>query len=168
MTELLHVVNEQDEVIGSDTKSNKLSKRFISRNVAIYVKDNEGKFIVCQRADNKITYPGCLDVSAVGHVKFGETYEQAAARELKEELGIDCELKFCVKKFTSMPHEGKPIEFFTSIFWGRHDGEVKLNEELVNHKKFTREELLKLMDESPEKFVPTFREDFKRYNYLFK
>jgi len=168
MTERLYVVNKQDEVIGSEEKENKLKKNFISRNVSIYIKDGDDRFIVCQRAKHKSTYPGCLDTSAVGHVTFGETYEQAAIRELQEELGISCQLKLCTKKFTSMDYQGKPLQFFTSIFFGRHEGEVQLNEELVSHKKFSKEELLKMMEESPEKFVPAFREDFQRYNNLFQ
>lgn len=41
-----------------------------------------------KRADAKATWPGFWDISAAGHVDYGETPETAAIRELKEELGI--------------------------------------------------------------------------------
>ena len=41
-----------------------------------------------QRADDKKTWPGYLDISAAGHIDFGETPLQAAVREAAEEIGL--------------------------------------------------------------------------------
>ncbi|WP_239616135.1 NUDIX hydrolase [Cohnella mopanensis] len=40
-----------------------------------------------QRSANKDTNPGCLDITAAGHLEAGET-PQAVLRELEEELGV--------------------------------------------------------------------------------
>lgn len=51
----------------------------------------EGLDVVLQkRAATKDVWPGRFDASAAGHVRFGETIEQAT-REIEEELGIHVE-----------------------------------------------------------------------------
>lgn len=41
-----------------------------------------------RRAETKIAFPGCWDISAAGHVAAGETVEETALREVHEELGV--------------------------------------------------------------------------------
>ena len=45
--------------------------------------------LVPKRSSNRKIFPNCYDFSVGGHVNSGESYEKAAYRELKEELGID-------------------------------------------------------------------------------
>lgn len=42
-----------------------------------------------KRAKNKRTWPDKFDISAAGHIDLGESPEQAAIRETKEEIGVD-------------------------------------------------------------------------------
>jgi isopentenyldiphosphate isomerase len=57
------------------------------------VYDLEGRptGVAKQRALRKDVFPGRFDASSAGHVRFGETLEEAA-REIEEELGIRVEL----------------------------------------------------------------------------
>lgn len=48
----------------------------------------KNKFLVQKRSKDDPSRPGRLDWSASGHIKYGETVEEAAKRELREELGI--------------------------------------------------------------------------------
>lgn len=54
--------------------------------------DRSGYDVLLQkRSSNKDSYPGCYDISSAGHVSAGDTYQETAIRELKEELGIEAE-----------------------------------------------------------------------------
>lgn len=50
--------------------------------------DGKTEVMLQQRSERKEEYPGCWDVSCAGHRKAGDTCEEAALRELEEELGI--------------------------------------------------------------------------------
>lgn len=54
----------------------------------ISILDKSGRLLVQKRSTQKELFPGRWDNSAAGHVDVGETYEQAALRELSEELGL--------------------------------------------------------------------------------
>lgn len=51
--------------------------------------DDGIEVLMQQRAQDKPTWPGFFDISAAGHIDFGETPLKAAVRETKEELGVD-------------------------------------------------------------------------------
>lgn len=46
------------------------------------------ELLLQQRAESKTTWPGYFDISAAGHIDFGETPLQAAVRETREEIGL--------------------------------------------------------------------------------
>lgn len=57
--------------------------------VWLWRKDNGAVEVLLQkRADDKPTWPGYFDISAAGHIDFGESPIQAALREMDEELGV--------------------------------------------------------------------------------
>lgn len=61
----------------------------IHRSVHVVVYSTDGKSILLQkRKMTKDIQPGKWDTAVGGHLMVGESYEQAAAREMGEELGI--------------------------------------------------------------------------------
>jgi len=58
------------------------------RSVLVLVYDLAGRLYLQKRGPQKSLYPGRFDLSATGHVRAGEAREDAAARELFEELGL--------------------------------------------------------------------------------
>jgi len=58
------------------------------RSVMVLVYDAAGRLYLQKRSPQKSLYPGRFDLSATGHVRAGEAREEAAARELFEELGL--------------------------------------------------------------------------------
>jgi len=163
--EPLDIVDEKDKVIGRDTKDNKFLKELISRNVAIFVLDDAGKLLIVKRSSQKKSFPNRYDLAACGNVKAGESYEGAAKRELKEELGIDCQLEFLDKIFNRFKENEREIKYFTGIFLGRFSGTVKLNDELVEPQKLTVLEIERMIDKDQNLFTPGFVNDFLRVKY---
>ena len=87
MTEYLDVVDQNDQVIGRETREHVHRAHLIHRGVHILVVNDSGRVLVQRRADSVDNYPGYFDASVGGQVASGESYEQAAARELEEEIG---------------------------------------------------------------------------------
>lgn len=54
-----------------------------------------GKYDVLlqKRSAIKDSYPGCYDISSAGHVTAGDTYPEAAVREMGEELGLSVQVQ---------------------------------------------------------------------------
>jgi len=62
--------------------------------VQILVVHTDGSILVMQRDYEKESHPGEYEASAGGSVLKGETSKQGALRELKEETGIEAEVKY--------------------------------------------------------------------------
>lgn len=88
--EFFDIVNEKDEVIGriAEDKQNTVKPSQL-RFVNIIIINDDNKIILPKRTSNRRIFPNCYDFSVGGHVNSGENYEEAAYRELKEELGIE-------------------------------------------------------------------------------
>lgn len=160
--EMLDVVNEKDEVIGQDLKSDKIAKGLISRVAAVFLVDFEGQFIITKRSEQKVIDPGLYDLAAVGSVLAGESYEDGMRREIKEELLIDCELEMLDKFYQEINHQDKKLKFFCAVFFGRTEQIPVLNEEVAEFRKMSFEEIKKETMKSPEKFCPGFLKDFRK------
>lgn len=51
--------------------------------------ENGFDVLLQKRSSNKDSFPGCYDISSAGHIHAGDDFLESAARELKEELGIE-------------------------------------------------------------------------------
>lgn len=148
------VVDQNDKQIGVENLMDAIEKGLIRRAARVYVFNESGQLLVQQRGA-KVLKPLMLDQSAAGHVDEGETYEQAAYRELYEELGIQ---NIVLKQIES--------PFLTAGFYNSvykvvipDDLEIKYDSEEV-HAVFWYDidKLNKEMKESPEKFTQAFKE----------
>lgn len=87
--ELVDVVDEDDRVVATVTRRRMRAERLRHRAVSIAVLGSDGRLLVHRRADDKDVWPGMWDLAAGGVLAAGETYDDAARRELAEELGIE-------------------------------------------------------------------------------
>lgn len=89
MDELLDIRDEFGEPTGKTTLKSEAHKRgLFHATVHIWFYTKNGDVLLQKRASSKETFPNFWDVSVAGHVLAGETIEDAAIREVKEEIGI--------------------------------------------------------------------------------
>ena len=87
--EIFDVVDEHDRVIGQRTRSDVHRLGLMHRATHTLVFNREGKVFLQKRSMKKDRQPGKWDSSASGHVDAGESYDRCAARELREEIGLE-------------------------------------------------------------------------------
>ncbi|MBI4146160.1 NUDIX domain-containing protein [Candidatus Woesearchaeota archaeon] len=93
-SEVLDVVDANDNVVGQTDMSELYEKKLLHRIVHVFViHPMTGEVYFQKRSDSKSYLPGFYCTSAGGHVRSGESYERAAMRELKEELGLEVPVK---------------------------------------------------------------------------
>lgn len=138
--DLLAIVDENDAVIGSKTRREIHQQALRHRSVHILVFDSLGRVCLQKRSIFKDVNPGAWDTSVAGHVDFGETYLQAALRELSEELGVNQpESLTPIGRIDAS--EGNGWEF-VEIFAIRHLGQLTPNlDEIETLEWISREDL---------------------------
>lgn len=161
MSELVERVDERDEVLGVVDRAEAISQGWLHRVATIVCRDDAGRILVHRRADDMSRFPGQLNWMMGGAADVGEPYEQAAARELAEELGVHARPRFVFKFLCAG---------VISPYWlGVH--EVVVTEsvrpdpaEIAWCDWLTEEELVDVARH--ESFVPDAREAFDRYRAL--
>ncbi|MEO6125565.1 MAG: NUDIX domain-containing protein [Ilumatobacteraceae bacterium] len=86
--ELVDIVDEQDNVIDVVTRRRMRAEVLRHRAVYIAVQGTDGRLLVHQRSFAKDVRPGAWDIAVGGVVGSGESYDEAAGRELAEEIGV--------------------------------------------------------------------------------
>ncbi|MEM0360133.1 MAG: NUDIX domain-containing protein [Candidatus Diapherotrites archaeon] len=134
---------------------------FWHKGVHVWVFNSSGKLFLKKRAENKEFYP--LHWEDVGeHLKPNESFEQAAIRGLKEELGITgVRLEKIAETKNCYPE--KNCEF-SELWKCTYDGKISENKKESFDGRFFSIQEIKSMLKEREKFTPWFKEMF--YNYL--
>lgn len=88
--ELVEEIDARGEVVRVVTRAQMRAERLRHRCVYLLV-EHEGRLLVHRRADDKDVWPGRWDVAAGGVVTAGESWDDAARRELAEELGVQAD-----------------------------------------------------------------------------
>ena len=116
------------------------------RCVYIGVVDRAGRLLVHQRAADKDVYPSYWDVAAGGVCSAGETWEETARRELREELGVEAPLEDLGQGSWS----SADVSVVGRTFLARHDGPFTFADgEIVTARFVARPELETLLRTEP-------------------
>lgn len=88
LSELLDIVDDYDQVIGTLTRGEIHRRELKHRSVHVLVFDGDGSVLLQKRSMEKDECAGMWDTSCAGHVESGQDYAETAPRELEEELGF--------------------------------------------------------------------------------
>jgi isopentenyldiphosphate isomerase len=97
MGELVERMDEQDRVLGVVDRDEAIANHWLHRVATTVCRDPEGRVLVHRRQEGVSRFPGQYDWLIGGAAEVGESYEEAAVRELAEELGVDVPVRFVFK-----------------------------------------------------------------------
>ncbi len=162
--EFFDIVNEMDEIIGkiSEDMQNTVKPSQL-RFINIIIINDDKKILVPKRSFNRRIFPNCYDFSVGGHVNSGEEYEEAAYRELKEELGI---VNVKLQEVAYFSPYYSDSNTFQKVYILKYNNEIKNYDQDGIEKIYymTKEEIQELMKDKPSLFKTDY---FMVMKYLF-
>ena len=157
-------VDRDDREIGSGTIRHAVEHGIVRRVVRVIIENDAGEILLQKRSATIVSYPNLWNDSTSGHVDVGESYAAAAARELKEEMGIEVPLTEVGKFYgeeTEPPHLRKA---FNMVYRGVFNGEPRIDPHEVGDARWvSRAELRAWYTETPGDFTPGSIESFEFY-----
>jgi isopentenyl-diphosphate delta-isomerase len=160
------IVDENDEPVGTAPIEEVYQKGLRHRVARVMVEDGEGNIALQKRSSTIIGYPGCWDNSAGGHVDEGESYKQAAERELFEEIGVKDELQAVGGFSTNVVDNDRIVNRFSRVFKVTVDRDISFvvhKREVSEVRWFSIEQVKKLIEESPDVVTDGLSEIIKRF-----
>ncbi len=172
MDEMVKVLNEQGQEMGSIVEKLKAHKEGICHGVVVIaIINSNGKVIIQKRAIAKREEPGKWDLSASGHISSDEAIIDAAIRETYEEIGIKIvadDLTYIDTFLFKAEGFNKKISHYTYVFIVKKDideSELVLQESEVDEVKFVdKKELLEMLNKG--KMVSPFKYCAKILDYM--
>lgn len=165
--ERLILVDSHDNIVGYDTKLNAhRGAGTLHRAFSIFLFDGPGRVMLHQRSESKPLWPGFWTNSCCSHPRCGESYQDATARRLREELGISSTLTrlYQFEYHARYNSHGSEHEL-CSVFAGNlPTGEtVSVNDyEIMAWDWFDVAEVDALVAQDPARFTPWFLLEWSR------
>ncbi|MFJ8386575.1 NUDIX hydrolase [Streptomyces sp. NPDC094438] len=159
MAELVERVDEQDRVIGVVERGEAVRAGWLYRMAMVLCRDRDGRYLVHRRPESSSRFPGEHSWLVAGAVGVDETYEDAARRELHEELGVEA----AVRPLFKFLCDGELSPYWFAVY------EAEVEEEQVSpdaaevawHGWLTEDELKAAM--ANWTFVSDSRDAYRRY-----
>ncbi|MBL4886511.1 MAG: NUDIX domain-containing protein [Planctomycetaceae bacterium] len=158
--EWFDVVDQHDQVLRQAPRSEVRREGLLHRATHVWVFLPDGKMLIHRRTATKEEEPLKLTSSACGHLSAGESYEQAAQRELLEELGIKAPISY-LHKIPSGPEIG--YEHTTLFSCVSSEIPVPDPREISSCEYLSIPELKQLVEKDPSDFTNPFRLFFNWY-----
>jgi isopentenyl-diphosphate delta-isomerase type 1 len=154
--EIFDVVNERDEVVGSQTRGEVHRQGLMHRAVHVLVFDSQGRVFLQKRSMKKDRQPGVWDSSASGHLDKGEEYDACAVRELREEIGL--ELAQAPRRLFKLDASEATDQEHVWVYRCEAERPFTLDPEEVERGEWkTAAEVSEWMRERPQDFAGAFR-----------
>lgn len=150
-TELLDVVNENDDVIGSLPRREIHERGLLHRAVHVFLQNKVGEIYLQLRSHLKDTHPRKWDSSASGHLDPGETYHDSAVRELWEEVWV--QPKGEVTRVARIAASAATDQEFIEVFLAEAKGKIRVHGKEVDSGRWFLPEFI-------EEWIATRPQDF--------
>ncbi|MFZ5807523.1 MAG: NUDIX hydrolase [Verrucomicrobiota bacterium] len=153
--DVFDIVNERDEVIGQATRAEAHAKNLRHRAVHIWILNRKGEFLLQKRSATKDTCPCMWTSSVCGHVDAGENYEEAAQREIIEEIGLKTALS--IKEIGYEKACAETAMEFTRIYVASCEGPFQFPQEEISELKWMSfKKIQHIIQKKPETLSPIF------------
>ncbi len=161
--ERFDVVDDQDQVLRPASRREVHEQGLRHRAVHIFVCNAKGELWLQKRSEWKDRHPGLWDSSAAGHLDAGETYAQAAQRELNEEMGVETALRRIGRLEASLQTGMEFVELFAGV----HEGPFFLPPSEIAYGVFCPPRLInEWVEQRPGDFAPGFLACWEVWNRL--
>ena len=112
------IVDADDRVVDVVPRREMRAQNLRHRSVGILVLDRDGRVLIHRRADDKDVWPGRWDLAVGGVVDAAEGWEDAAARELAEEVGSHAP----IREIGRGRYEDDAVKAVVRMYVARDDG----------------------------------------------
>lgn len=159
--EVISLANEEDYPMDAIIRGEPLPQGRCPMIATVFLFNSKGNIILQKNALAKRVDAGKWSYSAAGHVDAGETYEQAALRELKEEMGIEAKKITFIAKDCRLK-DGQPSSFHHVFKVVLDDVITPDPSEVAEVREFTISELKQEITNHPENFKDIFAKIFMK------
>lgn len=158
--DIFEIVDENDRVVGLAPRSRCHGDPGLVHRVAhVLVFNGAGELLLQKRAKTKDVQPGRWDTSVGGHLDPGETYLEAAYREMREELGIEgVPLTFLYCSRIRNEFESENV----ATYLARFDGEIRFAPKEIDEVRFwSGDSITRSLNK--EVFTPNFEQEWAMF-----
>lgn len=157
--------DKENNVVGSAYSEDAHVNSLLHRVVAILVFLSTGELVIQKRSDN-----GKLDHSVGGHVKKGESFDEAVIREAEEQLMLSGPFQPVGITVSSENNQGKQVNHLFMVYSKNVGNEwvFAKTEEVQEVDIYTLDEIVRIMNEKPEKVTMGFISTLNKYLHVHK
>lgn len=160
--DIFDVVDKDDKILRQEPRAVVHREKLLHRAVHVFVFNQAGQLYLQRRSMTKDTAPGKWVSSCSGHVDTGEDYDEAADRELIEEIGLHdpANLK---RIFKEAPCRQTGYEF-VCVYTCNSEGPFTLDpDEIIEGRWVDLPELNGWLEKAPRDFAWSFSHLWAKY-----
>ena len=134
-------------------------KGLLHRAVSVFIFNDKNEWLLQKRSNLKYHSPGQWSNTCCTHPFIDESYNMAAQRRLKEEMGLEVDLIHKFRFIYKAELENNMIEHeLDTIFFGYSNELPSINPDEVSDYKYQPvNEIIMDMERSPQLFTPWFK-----------
>jgi isopentenyl-diphosphate Delta-isomerase len=150
------LVDAEDREVGTEEKLHAHREGLLHRALSVFLFNARGELLLQRRSLGKYHSAGLWTNTCCSHPRPHERVTQAAARRLREELGIECHLERAFSFLYRAEVTGGLIEHeFDHVFIGRFEGEPRPDPaEVAATRWVSPAELQRELSSDPTAFTP--------------